>query len=149
MDMLNSLVGAGVEYSDMKKTEHRVAFEKILKQSKLRITKEMEKVYSIDNRAIRVPAMAEMYNYYMKQDYALSIRSHINLRRNKGIVEKYLTDSHDDREERLINLLKSHRKNVEYREVIVIAVFYFVGVYKSRLPNFKPYLTKEEFFYVA
>lgn len=149
MDMVNSLVGATVEYSDMKKAEHRAGFEKILAQSKKRITKELELLYATSNKAIIVTTLAEMHSFYSRQSYALSIRSHINFKRNRAVVEEYLLEGADEREMRLLKLLKTYSKNPELREVLIKAIFYFVGVYKSRLHNFKPYLTKEEFIYVA
>lgn len=150
MDTLyNSLVGAVVEYNDMKKAENREQFEKVLNQSKRKITVELDKIYATNNKALITAALAEMVNFYELQTYALSIRSHIELRRNRENVEKYLEQSVDERQTRLLNFLESYKKQDYLREVIVIAIGYFVGVYKNRLLEFKPYLTKEEFIYVA
>jgi hypothetical protein len=150
MDTLyNSLVGAVVEYNDMKKAENREQFEKVLNQSKRKITVELDKIYATNNKALITAALAEMVNFYELQTYALSIRSHIELRRNRENVEKYLEQSVDERQTRLLNFLESYKKQDYLREVIVITIGYFVGVYKNRLLEFKPYLTKEEFIYVA
>jgi hypothetical protein len=150
MDTLyNSLVGAVVEYNDMKKAENREQFEKVLNQSKRKITVELDKIYATNNKALITAALAEMVNFYELQTYALSIRSHIELRRNRENVEKYLEQSVDERQTRLLNFLETYKKQDYLREVIVIAIGYFVGVYKNRLLEFKPYLTKEEFIYVA
>jgi hypothetical protein len=150
MDTLyNSLVGAVVEYNDMKKAENREQFEKVLNQSKKKITVELDKIYATNNKALITAALAEMVNFYELQTYALSIRSHIELRRNRENVEKYLEQSVDERQTRLLNFLESYKKQDYLREVIVITIGYFVGVYKNRLLEFKPYLTKEEFIYVA
>jgi hypothetical protein len=150
MDTLyNSLVGAVVEYNDMKKAENREQFEKVLNQSKKKITVELDKIYATNNKALITAALAEMVNFYELQTYALSIRSHIELRRNRENVEKYLEQSVDERQTRLLNFLETYKKQDYLREVIVITIGYFVGVYKNRLLEFKPYLTKEEFIYVA
>ena len=89
--------------------------------------------------------LAELTNFYSKEKYYMAVRSCIRMHRYRPAVLDYLKLDADDRQARLISQLSKPLKRDSSRNARIIAVNYFCRVYPHRLPNFKRYLTREEY----
>lgn len=138
------LVGAAVEYSDFRKATDKKHFIKTVESTRNKISKHLTRIFSITNPVFISAALGEMVNYYRNQSYWLSVKSAIELRRMKDPVRVYLHETPEDRQGVLLSFLKVAKRDHD-REVIVLAISYFVKVYESRRINFKEFLTKEEY----
>jgi hypothetical protein len=88
-----------------------------------------------------VVVLAEVMSYYRKQVFFPAVKGAFSLGRLRSKIVAYLDSTDiDGRQQNLISLLKKGDNNST-----ITAVKCFLGVYKSRVLNFKKYLTREQY----
>lgn len=147
LELQRSLVGSSIEFRFSKKDTGATPASANFDAEKARIKKSVERAFEAGGD-ICLSLLSEMFDYYRGVPYYMAVRSAIELRRMRPFVLDYVKElSIDDREKRLQKLLAL--KASKQRDAVVDALRYFLSTYKSRLKNFRSYLTKEELMLVA
>lgn len=147
VDLAKSLVGVSVAYRY--KSEE---FDSITQLSGTRRDIEKETLdvccSGIDGKTA-VVVLAEILDYYRRQNYYMAVRSSLNLQRYRPLVITYLEEkSVDFRDNALKELLKKMPTG-KFRDMVLNATKYFVRTYKSRTIGFKKFMSKDEFLTIA
>lgn len=143
-NLLKSLVGSHIDFSFKRNASNVLTIEKGITLAKSRIDKDVEKVFE-SPRSLGVKLLAELTSYYSHQPFYWAVRSHITMRRLRPAVLLHLEKSVEERAESIKDLLKTKAD----REVKITVLKYFLGVYPSRLREFKELITREEYLIVA
>lgn len=143
-----SLVGSSIEFSFKKKVANVTPIERNIQSARKRITRDVELALSVGGE-LCVMLLAELTNYYRKEIYYMAVRSAIEMRRFRPAVLDYLQLDVAERSERLQSALAEKLRGDKNRELKISVARYFLGTYPSRLPEFKKFLTREEYMLVA
>lgn len=143
-----SLVGSSTEFSFKKKIPNVTTLEWNIQSAKERIARDIEVALEIGGE-LCVMLLAELTNYYRRESYYMAVRSSIRMRRYRPAVLEYLNLEVSERAERLHSVLSEKLRSDRYRDLKILIARYFLGTYPSRLPEFKPLLTREEYLIVA
>lgn len=143
-----SLVGSSTEFSFKKKIPNVTTLEWSIQSAKERIARDIEVALEIGGE-LCVMLLAELTNYYRRESYYMAVRSSIRMRRYRPAVLEYLNLEVSERAERLHSVLSEKLRSDRYRDLKILIARYFLGTYPSRLPEFKPLLTREEYLIVA
>ena len=143
-----SLVGASIEFSFKKKLESATSIDKNIASARRRIERDVELALSTGGE-LCVMLLAELTNYFRNELYYMAVRGAIQMRRYRPAVLEYLSLDVTSRAERLYSALKAKPRIDRNRELKVIIARYFLGSYPSRLLDFKPLFTREEYMVVA
>ena len=148
LELAHSLVGCSIDFSFKKKADSALTIEKNIVAAKRKIERDVNIALSIGGQEC-VMLLAELTSYYSKQLYYMAVRSCIEMRRYRPAVLKYLALSVDERASYLARELSKPIKYDKGRDAKITALSYFVKTYESRLTDFKPVLTREEFLTIA
>lgn len=149
-ELAPSLAGTSLEYKLRGSSEDVRDYlhdEQILRTREL-IDKEVSLARSCKS-SLNLIFLGEMYFYYRSTRYYSAVRDNIKINRLRIKVHTYLsTTSVEDRGSILVGYLKKYKTGKE-RDVVLSAVKYFVGIYRSRLGEFRDLLTREELLLIA
>lgn len=146
--LFHSLVGSSIEFSFRKTISSALPIDWNIAAAKKRINRDVETALAVGGN-LCVMLLAELTSFYSKEVYYMAVRSSIRMRRFRPYVLEYMKYSVDERAERLKTVLAVPIRSDKNRELKVVALYYFLSTYKSRLPEFKSLLTKEEYLTVA
>lgn len=146
--LFHSLVGSSIEFSFRKTVSSALPIDRNIAAAKKRINRDVEMALAVGGN-LCVMLLAELTSFYSKEVYYMAVRSSIRMRRFRPYVLEYMKYSVDERSERLKTVLAVPIRSDKNRELKVAALYYFLSIYKSRLPEFKSLLTKEEYLTVA
>lgn len=143
-----SLVGSSIEFSFKKKVANATPIEQNIQSARKRIERDTEEALAVGGE-LCVMLLAELTNYYRKEIYYMAVRSAIEMRRYRPAVLEYLQLDVSERAERLKAVLSEKLRGDRNRELKVSVAKYFLGVYPSRLSDFKKLFTREEYMIVV
>lgn len=146
--LYQSLVGSSTEFSFKNKVSSVTTIENNIKVAKERIERDVDSALSVGGK-LCVMLLAELTSYYRNTVYYMAVRSSIRMRRYRPLVLEYLKLTVEERSKRLADVLSENVYRDRNRDLKVTIAGYFLGLYTRRINEFKPLLTREEFFMIA
>ena len=144
------LVGSNTFFKFKDGTSEDTAVYQSITKAEERIAKELT---TLDNTTWtpggRNFFLAQMYHYYYVNPYFASIRRHLKLGRERKEIINLLKEMPIDTQEANIKAAYKQETSKEGKKCVLIMMKYFLGVYPSRIKNFKPLLSKDDFMYVV
>lgn len=149
-ELAHYLVGSDTFFKFKDGTSEDTAVYQSITKAEERITKELALLdradWTTDERNF---FLAQMYHYYYVNPYFASIRRHLKLGRSRKAIIDLLKEKPVDSQEKFIKAFYIMTLTDVNRKCVLIMLKYFLGVYPSRIKNFKPILSKDDFMYVV